>query len=574
MAARRSFAARCLRREVVCLWLWLLVVACVNLVPRQGWDPARGPVVPHDSFPADCSLCHDSSDWSKVREDFTFDHEQETGYALVGAHATATCLMCHNDRGPVELYAARGCGGCHADVHQARLGSNCESCHDQQTWRPDEQIARHDTTRFPLVGAHAATACFRCHPGAQVGNFAGAPVECAVCHAQDYAAATQPNHAQLGYAQSCETCHLETGWRPARFDHPSSFPLERGHFGLQCAQCHATPGLFVGLATDCSNCHADDHQAVADPNHVAAGFGLDCEQCHDTRRWSRADWSHPGSFELTFAHAGRRCADCHVGQSYVGTSSDCASCHLDTYEATTTPNHALAGFGQDCASCHNTAIWQGATIDHPSSFPLENAHQQACSACHQVATGYAGLDPSCVACHQQAFQAAVDPNHVAAGFPTDCRTCHGTTSWVGATFEHPASFPLANAHQVACTSCHQNGVYQGLDPSCASCHMPDYQATADPPHAAFQLSQQCEQCHVVTVWPSAPGFSHAFPITSGDHAGQTCFACHTNPANRTAFSCVDCHEHNQQEMADKYDDVPGYVWVSSSCYGCHPTGEK
>ena len=28
------------------------------------------------------------------------------------------------------------------------------------------------------------------------------------------------------------------------------------------------------------------------------------------------------------------------------------------------------------------------------------------------------------------------------------------------------------------------------------------------------------------------------------------------------------------DMADKHDDVPGYVWQSASCYACHPTGQK
>jgi hypothetical protein len=570
----RSIATTCLRREYICLWIWLLVVACVNLVPRQGWDPARGPVVPHDTFPADCALCHEGGDWSVVRADFEFDHERETGHALEGAHADASGLMCHNDRGPVAMYAARGCGGCHADVHQRRLGSDCSTCHDQQTWLPREQIAKHDMTRFPLVGAHASAACFRCHPGAQVGNFAGTPVECAVCHAQDYAATTAPNHAQVGYAQDCEMCHLETGWQPARFDHPGSFPLERGHFGLACAECHETPGVFAGLSTDCGSCHDDDHQAVTDPSHLAAGFGLDCEQCHDTRLWSRVTWTHPTGFELTFGHAGRRCSQCHVGQSYVGTGTECVSCHLPIYEATQNPSHVTAGFGQDCESCHNTAIWQGATVDHPASFPLENAHRQACATCHQVVGTYAGLDPSCASCHLPDFQTAIEPNHVTAGFGTDCQTCHGTTAWQGATFVHPASFPLQNAHQVACAACHQNGVYQGLDPSCVACHMPNYQATNDPPHGAFQLSTQCEQCHATLTWGTAPGWQHAFPITSGDHAGMTCFDCHTNPANRTAFSCIACHEHNQQEMADEHDRVSGYLWVSASCYGCHPSGQK
>jgi hypothetical protein len=87
-------------------------------VSQQDWDKRRGPVVPHDDFPKDCALCHLGGSWSRIREDFAFDHEKETGVALRGAHARAECLRCHNDRGPVGIFAERGCQGCHEDVHR------------------------------------------------------------------------------------------------------------------------------------------------------------------------------------------------------------------------------------------------------------------------------------------------------------------------------------------------------------------------------------------------------------------------------------------------------------------------
>lgn len=356
-----STNATCVQRwrRLAPLLAFLAAVACANFVPMQGWDPQAGPVVPHDSFPADCSLCHTGSDWHTLREDFTFDHAKQAGVPLVGAHAQAPCLLCHNDRGPVQQFAARGCGGCHADPHLGRLGANCQDCHEERTWVAREAVARHDRTRFPLVGAHAAAACFRCHPGAQVGNFAGAYVECSQCHADDYARTATPNHAAVQFGQDCERCHVPTGWRAARFDHPPQFPLTQGHAGRSCSACHTTPNQFGGLA-----------------------------------------------------------------------GAQCVQCHQDDYAATATPPHAAVGFGTDCAQCHRPTRWTDATFDH------------------------------------------------------------------------------------------------------------------------------------------------AFPIRSGRHAGLACTTCHTTPGNFTAFSCIDCHVHGQAAMADRHDEVGGYVWASASCYQCHPDGRN
>ena len=156
-------------------WLWILilvigavvVISCKPaLTPRQGWDKSFGPVVPHDQFPADCTLCHTGKNWTTIRADFVFDHDAKTHFPLRGAHQQVTCLMCHNDRGPAEVFAAHGCGGCHQDPHRATLGQICSDCHDEQAWPPKNAIAKHNQTRFPLTGAHASAACFACHPGA------------------------------------------------------------------------------------------------------------------------------------------------------------------------------------------------------------------------------------------------------------------------------------------------------------------------------------------------------------------------------------------------------------------------
>jgi hypothetical protein len=415
------------------LSLLLLLVACVaglrgvgDVAPQEWWDE-RGPVVPHDSFPADCSICHEGGDWHTIRDDFEFDHAAETGVELRGAHRSAECLRCHNDRGPVDVFAAKGCAGCHEDVHRRRQGRDCAACHDEESWRPNDIIAQHDRTRFPLVGAHAAVACYRCHEGAEVGVFAPTDTQCEACHREDLARATDPDHVASGFTTACDRCHIATTWSGAGFKHPG-FPLTGAHAAADCSDCH-TGGVFTGTPSDCYSCHMSEYAATSDPDHTAAGFSTSCELCHNTSTWFGAVFAHT-TFPLTGAHVAADCSGCHAGNVFAGTPTDCYSCHMAEYDATANPDHAASGFPTICESCHNTATWFGAV------------------------------------------------------------------------------------------------------------------------------------------------FNHRFPINSGPHSPLDCTDCHTVPNNFVMFSCIDCHDHRQSEMDDRHSDVNGYVWTTSACISCHPTGTE
>ena len=256
-------------------------VCCDKLVPRQSWNRKWGHMVPHNTFPGDCGLCHVEDRWNVIREDFHFDHGKETGYFLEGAHAEAACLRCHNDRGPVRIYLARGCGGCHGDVHSGRLGMDCERCHDQFTWTPTGLITDHARTRFPLVGAHALAPCESCHERATVGEFRGTPVECHFCHQRDAARAV-PNHVINGWQRDCERCHGFLAWETAPGFRHDGFPLTGAHGRVSCLDCHPG-GRFVPISTLCFACHQQDY--IRAPNHVANGFSTDSTQCHNVFAW-------------------------------------------------------------------------------------------------------------------------------------------------------------------------------------------------------------------------------------------------------------------------------------------------
>ena len=205
-----------------CVVLALAAVSACNLDPGPGragrhrWWSALGPVIPHDSFPADCTLCHDGSDWQDMVPDFEFDHAAETGVELTGAHGEARCLRCHNDRGPVDLFTSKGCVGCHEDVHIGTLGARCTDCHEERTWRPFGMVEMHNRTRFPLHGVHATTSCQRCHLGSTAGQFLPVDTECVTCHQSDLLQTT--NHLGLGWTRRCDRCHQPTAWKLAEID--------------------------------------------------------------------------------------------------------------------------------------------------------------------------------------------------------------------------------------------------------------------------------------------------------------------------------------------------------------------
>jgi hypothetical protein len=318
-------------------------------LPPQAWWKERGPVVPHDSFPADCALCHEGGTWTTIRADFSFDHEAATGTPLVGAHARAECLRCHNDRGPVELFARRGCAGCHEDVHRGRLGRDCSVCHEEEDWRVREAIANHQRTRFPLVGAHAATACWDCHPGAEVGNFDRAPVDCVTCHREDLARATSPDHVANDFVDRCDRCHIPTTWTGAGFNH-GFFPLTGAHAALACDACHPG-GMFQGTPNQCVGCHLDDYQGAMDPDHQGAGFPTSCELCHDTTSWENAFFAH--AFPLQGPHD-QACAECHQSPGNYGLYS-CTHCHEHSQSQMDADHDEVPGYvwqSSACYSCH------------------------------------------------------------------------------------------------------------------------------------------------------------------------------------------------------------------------------
>ena len=537
-------------------------------------------------FATTCETCHTTDTWLNAR----FDHSA-TGFPLTGAHAVPPrqCADCHvNNNYNLQQTA---CVGCHLNDFQGANNPNhvqlgfsqtCESCHTTIAWSPAN--FDHSQSGFPLTGQHTVPprACADCHVNK---NFNLTQTACVSCHLKDFQGAKNPDHVQGGFPQTCETCHTTTAWQPANFDHSNSgFPLTGQHTvpPRACADCHVNNNYNI-TQTNCVSCHLQDYQNTNNPNHAQQGIPQTCEVCHTTSAWQPAQFDHSKSgFPLTGQHTvpPRQCADCHVNNNYNITQTTCVSCHLKDYQGAKNPDHVQGGFPQTCETCHTTSAWQPANFDHSKSgFPLTGQHTvppRACADCH-VNNNYNLTQTACISCHQQDYNSAKSPvDHVAAGFPTTCETCHDTVQWSDGKFDHSQTgWALTGSHTVpprACTDCHVNNNYKLAQTACVTCHLIDYNNANDPNHVAAGFPQTCEICHDTVKWADG-NFDHnktGFPLT-GSHTvpPRKCGDCHVNNNyNNLPTDCYSCHKADYQNTNNPNHVAAGFP---TTCDTCHNT---
>ena len=529
---------------------------------------------PHQSlaFSTTCTTCHTTQQWLGA----SYDHSV-TNFQLTGAHRAVACASCHANG--VYRGTASSCASCHQAKYTATTNpphaaagfpTSCEACHATANWT--SATFNHSATRFALTGAHLAASCASCHSD---GVYRGKTMLCSGCHQAKYAATTNPPHAAAGFGATCESCHTTLNWTSATFNHSATrFALTGAHLAASCASCHSD-GVYHGKTIVCSGCHQAKYAATTNPPHAAAGFPTTCETCHTTTRWPGAVFNHANTqFPLTGAHVAALCSACHSDGVYHGKPTACVSCHQQKYNASTMPPHQSLAFSTVCTTCHTTAAWAGGTYNHSTTtFPLTGAHLAvSCNGCHADKV-YRGKPKLCASCHQAKYNATTNPPHLASGFPTTCETCHTTTQWPGAVFNHSSSrFPLTGLHATTpCASCHSDGVYHGKTLVCSGCHLPKYNATTSPAHSAAGFPTTCETCHTPNGWtPSSWSHESRFPIATGNHK-RSCVTCHTAPSDYHQFSCFNgCHAKATTDS--HHQGRAGYVYNSPNCYACHPQG--
>jgi len=137
-----------------------------------------------------CDACHGQETWLPSAYDLT-RHLREAGYPLVGAHVAVACESCHRSSDGTLTFrlVATSCSDCHqtSSPHGDQFeGRACDACHVGDSFVIE--AFDHDSTRFPLDGAHAGVPCASCHlseahgTGATQVRYRPLGTECRDCH--------------------------------------------------------------------------------------------------------------------------------------------------------------------------------------------------------------------------------------------------------------------------------------------------------------------------------------------------------------------------------------------------------
>lgn len=278
-----------------------------------------------------------------------------------------------------------------------------------------------------------------------------------------------------------------------------------------CSACHAAPLSAQPMAARCLSCHVDVRDELGDSTTLHGVFSQAraCMSCHTEHQGpqgvltsvSRLGAEH-AAFGFSLATHQRldgggafTCASCHAAESFKFETARCESCHAD-YQPTFTTQH-IADWGRDCQSCHDGRdTFSRARFAHDTTgFRLDGAHTTTrCVLCHVDARqveDFRTANTTCVSCH------TADDKH-RGSLGTDCASCHSTTTWEGATFDHDV-FPLDHGARrpSPCVTCHvDKSDYTKY--TCYGCHAHDSVDVAREHRGEVDRAniEDCVDCHV------------------------------------------------------------------------------
>lgn len=426
-----------------------------------------------------CATCHSARGW---KDNFQFNHDDNTKFDLTGKHAKIGCRSCHRGKSPSDFERfdiSKGCMSCHQHekAHGGKFKSDqCLTCHREPGNKGQKkdtlEVFHGENSKFPLRNGHAAVQCQLCHVN---DVYQDTPMECGVsCHEDSL------HRGSLG--EECSRCHEPGQWTAVRFDHreDTKWPLEGKHAGVkQCESCHPNR-QFADTPKACATCHKNDdiHKGK---------LGDKCEKCHRVDGGNTFQHNRDAQFKIDGAHTPLKCGSCHRSTEFKPVRSDCFGCHPE-------PAVHKGRFGTNCVQCHSTKTFGDMKAQHDvGDFSLSGAHDQLeCARCHPNGEKRRGQGNLCITCHRK------DDIHKNSLSPR-CGECHSQRSFAPARFDHlSVGCSLVGQHAtLPCADCHKNGNYGAVSPMCVSCHRNDALRVKQPDHRTMI---ECGNCHNPNAW--------------------------------------------------------------------------
>jgi len=413
----------------------------------------------------------------------------------------------------------------------------CQVCHPPYTgtgtdnhWNVDNSGDKHNN----------GTRCTQCHdPLAVDAAFRGG-----ADHTKKivtFNASVTPSGGGAAVTVNCNDCHSDV------VNAPDSGHLNRGAVNLNAGSIAPTSD-----GTGCGACHDSATSSlngdVANRLGVTAAFGddgpwpgggaVDCSGCHPNKPQDVADGKHGGHSASVF-----------------GFDSNCIDCHDDDSDHNTYP--AVVGSASSgavhtsCTICHSSASGGDGTAKVGD--PANGVDGDATVA----AVAGPGYDDTatCTTCHGIGTTNSIpDAHHIAStndyAQNGSCTQCHDSSTVKAVATNgtgHAADHSGLIADYANCTNCHSAnvGTSQGaaVDPSvnkvhddCVACHNTD---------ASLKTLSQVDTS-IVAAMPN--------PTSASNDGGGTCYDCHgeyfqnhknidhsTSRVTNATGTCDNCH---------------------------------
>ena len=253
-------------------------------------------------FGDQCVKCHSEKSFLSLKTMDSFNHDL-TDFHLEGKHMEVDCKQCHKKRfsEPIDFSA---CNKCHIDYHRGEFALNgispdCVECHSLEKGFDYSlyTLEEHQSTDFPLEGAHLATPCFACHVSEEEDRwtFIDLGSTCNDCHEDVHEGTVDVTYYKEA-SYNCTTCHVNDSWEWVSFDHSQTdWPLEGKHSEVKCKDCHfaktandvISKRTFNSAEGICASCHENVHDDSFSIDGVT-----DCNRCHVTDSWFPKKFDH------------------------------------------------------------------------------------------------------------------------------------------------------------------------------------------------------------------------------------------------------------------------------------------